>query len=93
MSFSMEDDFSIYLLSLLLSSYMLIPLEKCGAAVEHLCKGKTGRFAKTISFSQRASDGNCCHIEVGEEKVNLGNGEGLQIPCKHNFTGVVKLQK
>lgn len=71
---------------------MLIPLEKCGTVFVHLYKEKTGRFAKTISLSQRVSDGNCCHVEFRGEKVNLGNGKGLQIPCKRNFTEEVKLQ-
>ena len=58
--------------------------------VGHLTKGKTDRFSKTISFFLRASDGNCCHVEVTGKRVNLGDGERLQIPCTLHFTGEVK---
>ena len=57
--------------------------------VGHLAKRKTGRFAKTISFFLRASNDNSCKVEVTGKRVNLGDGQGLQIPCKLHFNGNV----
>ena len=61
MSFSIEEDLSI-LQFLVLSFYLLI---------------SPGRFARTISFSQRVTDGN------------YWQWKRLQIPCKLYFTGEV----
>lgn len=64
-----------------------VAVEKSGAVVGHLAKGKSGRFAKTISFFLRANHENSCSVEVKGKRVNLGDGEGLQIPCTLHFTG------
>ena len=58
--------------------------------VGHLSKGKSVRFAKTVSYFLRASNENCCRIEVTGKRVNLGSGEGLQIPCILHFSGEAK---
>lgn len=58
--------------------------------VGHLTKGRTGRFAKTVSFFLQASEDNKCKVEVIGKRVNLGDKEGLQIPCKLHFTGTCK---
>ena len=55
-----------------------------------LDKGKTGRFAKTISFFLRANHRHYFRVEVIGKIVNLGDGQGLQIPCTLHFTGEVK---
>ena len=68
----------------------VVAVEKCGAMVEHLTKGKTGRISKKVSFFLRASDGNCCHVEVTGQRVNLNDGEGLQIPCTLHSIGEAK---
>ena len=65
-------------------------MENCGAVVGHLSKGKTGRFAKTISFFLRVSNLHYCRVEVTGKRVNLGDGQGLQIPCTLHFTGEAK---
>ena len=57
--------------------------------VGHLAKGKTGRFAKTISFFLRASNDSSCKVEVTGKRVNLGDGKALQTPCKLHFNGNV----
>lgn len=64
-----------------------VAVMKNSVVVGHLAKGKTGRFAKTISFFFRASNNNSCKVEVTGKRVNLGNGHGLQIPCNLHFTG------
>ena len=62
--------------------------------VGHLAKGKTGRFAKTISFFLRASNNNnSCKVVVTGKRVNLGDGNGLQILCNLHFTGHVNFIK
>ena len=70
---------------------------KCAVAVErfgdvpgHLSKGKSAGFAKTVSYFLRASNENCCRVEVTGERVNLGDGEGLQIPSILHFSAEAK---
>ena len=63
-----------------------IAVKKCDVAVGHSSKGKTGRFAKTISFFLRGSHENSSKVEVTGKIVNLGDEEGLQIPFKLHFT-------
>ena len=58
-----------------------VAVERCGDVVGHLSKGRSARFAKTVSYFLRASNENCCRVEVMSKRVNLGDGEGLQIPC------------
>ena len=58
-----------------------VAVESSGEVVGHLSKGKSGRFAKIISFFLRADDTHSCHIRVTGKRVNLGDGQGLQIPC------------
>ena len=45
-------------------------VEKCDVVVEHLSKGKTGRFAKSISFFLRRS--KSCKVEVTGERWRWG---------------------
>ena len=59
---------------------------KNNIVIGHLTKGKSGRFAKTISFF--LSTDNICR--VAGKRVNLGDGDGLQIPCNLHFTGQAK---
>ena len=65
-------------------------VERCGDVVEHLSKGKSARFVKTVSYFLRASNENCCRIEVMGKRVNLVEGKGLQIPCILHFSGEEK---
>ena len=44
-----------------------VAVEKSGAVVGHLAKGKSGPFAKTISFFLRANHENSCSVEDGKE--------------------------
>ena len=45
-----------------------VAVERCGDAVEHLSKGRSVRFAKTVSDFLRASNENCCRVEVTGKK-------------------------
>ena len=47
----------------------------------HLKRGKTGRFAKTWSYSLRSNPYSKCHAKVTGKRCNLGDGDGLQVPC------------
>ena len=67
-----------------------VAVEKCGAVVGHISKGKTVRFAKTISFFLRANHIHYSRVEAIGKRVNLGDGQGLQIPCTLHFTGEAK---
>ena len=67
-----------------------VAVERCGDVVGHLSKGRSARFAKTVSYFLRASNENCCRVEVTGKRVNLGDGEGLQIPCILHFSGEAK---
>ena len=65
-------------------------VERCGDVVGHLSKGRFARFAKTVSYFLRASNENCCRVEVTDKRVNLGNGEGLHTPCILYFSRKAK---
>ena len=67
-----------------------VAVERCGNVVGHLSKGRSAHFTKTISYFLRESNENCCRVEVKDERVNLGDGEGLQIPCIIYFSGEAK---
>ena len=67
-----------------------VAVERCGDVVGHLSKGRSARFTKTVSYFLRASNENCCRVEVTGKRVNLGDGEGLQIPCILHFSGETK---
>ena len=64
-----------------------VAFEKCDVVVGHLSKGKPARFAKTISYILRESNEHSCKVEDFGKRVNLADGDGLQIPCKLHFTG------
>ena len=72
------------------NEYDKYAVERCGDVVGHLSKGRSARFAKTVSYFLRASNENCCRVEVTGKRANLGDGEGLQIPCIFHFSGETK---
>jgi len=55
--------------------------------VGHLKKGKSGRFAKTVFYFLRGDKDGSCSIIVRGKPVNLGDGEGMQVPSTLHFTG------
>ena len=56
--------------------------------VGHLMQGKSGKFAKSIFYFMRASHCNKCSVIVTGNPVNLGKGEGMQVPCIIKITGI-----
>ena len=67
-----------------------VAVETCGDVVGHLSKGRSARFAKTISYFLPASNEGCYRVEVTGKRVNSGDGEGLQIPYILHFSGEAK---
>ena len=49
-----------------------VAVENCGDVVGQLSKGRSARFAETVSLFLRASNKNCCRSQVTDQKVNLG---------------------
>ena len=58
--------------------------------VGHLKRGKSGRFAKTIFYFLRADPRSSCSVIIKGKAVNLGDGEGMQVPCKLRLSGAGK---
>ena len=57
--------------------------------VGHLKLGDNGRFAKTIFYCLRADTRYSCSVVVKGKAVNLGDGDGMQVPCTLSFVGKV----
>lgn len=71
-----------------------VAVEKEGQIVGHLNKTNSGRFAKIIFFFLCANHVNTtCHVEVRGKRVNLCDGQGLQVPCSLQFSGEEKYRK
>ena len=68
-------------------------VEKEGQIVGHLNKENSDRFAKTIFYFLRANYGNTCQVEIRGERVNSGDGQGLQVPYTFQFFGEEKYIK
>lgn len=54
--------------------------------IGHLKKGKSGKFAKLFSYYLKNEYSSCTVIIKGKP-VNLGDGEGMQVPCELLITG------
>ena len=65
-------------------------VKKENRIVGHLPLEKSNRFAKTIFYFLKADEGSSSKIVVTGKPVNLGDGGGMQVPCKLMFTGVKK---
>ena len=50
--------------------------------VEHLKKGTSGRFAKIVHYILRSDAYSSAWVKVTGKRCNLGDGEGMQVPCK-----------
>ena len=68
----------------------VVCVKKENKIVGHLPLGKSGKFAKTVFYFLRADELSSCKIVVTAKPVNLGDGEGMQVPCKLIFTGIEK---
>ena len=59
----------------------------------HLKKGATGRFAKTIFFFLRSDPYSNSSVQITGKRCNLGDGEGMQVPCRLSLSGQAKYMK
>ena len=62
-------------------------VKKNNEIVGHLQLGKDGKFVKTVFYFLRADEYGSCDVLVKGKPVNLGDGDGMQVPCSLNFTG------
>ena len=53
--------------------------------VGHLKKGTSGRFPKTIFYFLHRDVYSSAWGKVTGKRCNLGDGEGIQVPCKLNL--------
>ena len=58
-----------------------VTVKKDEKVVGHLPLWENGKFAKTIFYFLRADLYGKCNITVTGKAVNLGNGDGMQVPC------------
>ena len=63
-----------------------VAVKKNGQVVGHLKKGKSGWFSKSISYFLKYPKSSC-HIEITGKKANLGDKQGLQVPCTVKLNG------
>ena len=71
----------------------VVAVTKDARVIGFFKKGKTGRYAKTVSYFLRANTMNTASITVIGKRVNSGDGQGLQIPCTILFKGEGKYIK
>ena len=66
-------------------------LKKSTSIVGHLPLGKNGKFAKMIFYFLRADQEAECKVVITDKKLNLGDGERMQVSCKLKFSGPRKM--
>ena len=62
-------------------------VKKYNEIVGHLQLGKDRKFAKTVFYFLRADEYGSCDVLIKGKLVNLGDSDGMQVPCSLNFTG------
>ena len=58
--------------------------------VGHFKNGTPGRFTKTIIYFLRRDAYSSAWAKVTGKRCNLGDGEGMQVPCKLSLSGQPK---
>ena len=66
-------------------------VKKNTSIVGHLPLGKNGKFAKMIFYFLRADQDAECKVVITGKEVNLGDGDGMQVPCKLKISGPRKM--
>ena len=73
------------------------PMDKFAVCVKinekimgHLKKSKSGRFTKTIFYFLLSDAYSSAWVKVAGKRCNLGDGEGMQVPCKLSLSGQPK---
>ena len=62
-----------------------VSVKKENKIVGHLPLGKSGKFPKTIFYFLRSDELSSCKIVITGKPVNLGDGEGIQVPMQVNI--------
>ena len=62
-------------------------VKKDNVIVGHLPLGKDGRFAKMVFYFLRADRYAECKVIITGKEVNLGDGEGMQVPYLLKISG------
>ena len=62
-------------------------MRKFGKVVGHLKKVENGKQAKAIFFFLRGDPCSKAKTITSGRRCNLGDGEGLQVPCKLKLVG------
>ena len=57
-------------------------VNKNTSTVGHLHLGKNGKFARMIFYFLRADQDAEFKVVITAKKVNPGDGDGMQVPCK-----------
>ena len=65
----------------------VVCVKKNNEIVGHLQLGNDGKFAKTVFYFLRADEYGSCDVLIKRKPVNLGGGDGIQVPCSLNLTG------
>ena len=64
-----------------------VAIKKDEKLVGHQPLGENGKFAKTIFYFLCADLYGNCNITVTGKAVNLGDGDGTQVPCILHLSG------
>ena len=65
-------------------------VKKNNERVGHLQLEKDGKFATTVFYFLRVNEYGSCDALIKGKPVNLGDGDGMQVPCSLNFTDLKK---
>ena len=63
----------------------VVCVKKNNEIVGPLQLGKDGKFAKTVFYFLRTNEYGSCDVLIKGKPVNLGDGDGIQVPCSLNF--------
>ena len=64
-----------------------VGVTKDARVIDHLKKGKAGRYAKNVFYILRPDPMNNAIITVTGKRINFGDGQRLLIPCTILFKG------
>ena len=62
-------------------------LKKENLVVDHLLLRNTGKFPKMIFYFLHADQYLTCDAIITGKSINLGNRDGMQVPCNIRITG------
>lgn len=62
-------------------------LKKENLVVDHLLLRNTGKFPKMIFYFLHADQYLTCDAIITRKSINLGNRDGMQVPCNIRITG------